>query len=199
METLAPNTEDIKRALRTIIRYIGEDPDREGLKGTPDRIIRMWREIFRGYDPVQKPKITTFANDEQSEDIVFDSGDYYSMCEHHILPFFGRYYFAYIPRKDGRILGISKVARIVGYCAARLQLQERLARQIVQMLSDALDNRILGMALVMKGQHLCKSMRGVKNPGKMTVSCLTGIFRDDAMLRKEFYDLIKTQDGNTLS
>ena len=111
-----------------LIRAIGEDPDREGLIGTPDRIMRMWKEIFRGYDPAQKPKITTFANEEGMSDIVFDCGDYYSMCEHHILPFFGRYYFAYIPSPKGRILGISKVARVVGYCAARLQLQERLAR-----------------------------------------------------------------------
>ena len=126
MEAITPNAEDIIGALKTLIRAIGEDPDREGLIGTPDRIMRMWKEIFRGYDPAQKPKITTFANEEGMSDIVFDCGDYYSMCEHHILPFFGRYYFAYIPSPKGRILGISKVARVVGYCAARLQLQERL-------------------------------------------------------------------------
>ena len=131
MEAITPNAEDIIGALKTLIRAIGEDPDREGLIGTPDRIMRMWKEIFRGYDPAQKPKITTFANEEGMSDIVFDCGDYYSMCEHHILPFFGRYYFAYIPSPKGRILGISKVARVVGYCAARLQLQERLARDIV--------------------------------------------------------------------
>jgi GTP cyclohydrolase I len=129
MEAITPNAEDIIGALKTLIRAIGEDPDREGLIGTPDRIMRMWKEIFRGYDPKQKPKITTFANEEGMSDIVFDCGDYYSMCEHHILPFFGRYYFAYIPSPKGRILGISKVARVVGYCAARLQLQERLEQR----------------------------------------------------------------------
>ena len=85
MEAITPNAEDIIGALKTLIRAIGEDPDREGLIGTPDRIMRMWKEIFRGYDPAQKPKITTFANEEGLSDIVFDCGDYYSMCEHHIL------------------------------------------------------------------------------------------------------------------
>lgn len=186
--------EDVEKALQTLLSYIGEDPSREGLKGTPDRIIRMWGEIFRGYDPSQKPKITTFENDEHSTDMVFDSGDYYSMCEHHVLPFFGKYYFAYVPSPDGRILGISKIARVVGYCAARLQLQERLAIDIVKMLDDALSGKVLGFAIVMKGQHLCKTMRGVRNKGKMTVSHFTGIFKDDSEKRNEFYKLIDLQD-----
>ena len=193
MENIAPNPKDIESALRTLIRAIGEDPDREGLQGTPDRIMRMWKEIFRGYDPSQKPKITTFANEDHTTDIVFDAGDYYSMCEHHILPFFGKYYYAYIPAPDGRILGISKVARVVGYCAARLQLQERLAADIVAMLTEALDGKVLGMALVMKGKHLCKSMRGVRNDGNMTVAHLEGLFKTDKECRDEFYKLIDMQ------
>lgn len=208
METITPNTENTRceiipevsekeaqEALRLLLRYIGEDPDREGLKGTPDRIIRMWREIFRGYNPVEKPKITTFENEDKLTDLVFDCGDFYSMCEHHILPFFGRYYFAYIPAPEGRILGISKVARVVGYCAAKLQLQERLARDIIAMLSDALENRALGFAIVMKGSHLCKSMRGVKNAGKMSVAHFTGVFKLNPELRKEFYKLIDLNNG----
>lgn len=190
METIITDTKDIERTIRKILAYIGEDAGREGLLGTPDRIVRMWREIFRGYDPKQKPKITTFANDMKTEDIVFDSGDYYSMCEHHMMPFFGRYYFAYIPSPTGRILGISKVARVVGYCSARLQLQERLAKDIVTMLSDALDNDVQGMAIVMKGTHLCKTMRGVKSNGQMTVAHLSGIFKENADARREFYKLI---------
>lgn len=190
METIITDTKDIERTIREILAYIGEDAGREGLLGTPDRIVRMWREIFRGYDPKQKPKITTFANDMKTEDIVFDSGDYYSMCEHHMMPFFGKYYFAYIPSPTGRILGISKVARVVGYCSARLQLQERLAKDIVTMLSDALDNDVQGMAIVMKGTHLCKTMRGVKSNGQMTVAHLSGIFKENADARREFYKLI---------
>lgn len=194
METLTPNAQDVKSAIRTILSYIGENPDRPGLAETPDRIVRMFGEIFRGYNPEQKPKITTFENEEHSSEIIFDSGEFYSMCEHHILPFFGRYYFAYIPSTDGRILGISKVARVVGYCAARLQLQERLAQQILTMLSEALDNNCLGMAIVMKGQHLCKTMRGVKNPGAMCVTYSTGEFKNPEKQRA-FHNLIRLQDG----
>lgn len=193
MENITTNPEDVKRAIRTLIAYIGEDPDREGLIETPDRILRMWKEIFRGYDESQKPKITTFFNTEHSTDLVFDTGNYYSMCEHHVLPFFGQYYFAYIPSENGRILGISKIARVVGYCAARMQLQERLARDIINMLSDALNNEHQGMAIVMKGQHLCKTMRGAKSNGNMTVSSLTGNFQTNEVLRREFYKLIDLQ------
>lgn len=193
MENITTNPEDIKRAIRTIIAAIGEDPDREGLKDTPDRIMRMWKEIFRGYDPSQKPKITTFANEDGVSEMVFDSGDYYSMCEHHILPFFGKYYFAYIPSPKGRILGISKVARVVGYCAARMQLQERLAKDVVAMLSDALNGEAQGFAIVMKGKHLCKSMRGARNDGNMSVSYFTGVFNDVPALKTEFYKLIDLQ------
>lgn len=186
--------EEAEKAIKTLLSYIGENPDREGLKETPDRIIRMWDEIFRGYDPNKKPKITTFGNEDNSTDMVFDSGDYYSMCEHHVLPFFGKYYFAYIPSPDGRILGISKVARVVGYCAAKLQLQERLAIDIVKTLDDALGGTALGFAIVMKGQHLCKTMRGVRNNGKMTVSHFTGLFKDEPDKRNEFYKLIDLQN-----
>lgn len=184
-----------RQHIRELLKMIGEDPDREGLIGTPDRILRMWKEIFRGYDPAQKPKITTFDNEDGITDIVFDSGDYYSMCEHHILPFFGKYYFAYIPSSDGRILGISKVARVIGYCAAKMQLQERLAKEAVEMLSESLNHNHQGMALVMKGTHLCKTMRGVKNQGKMSVAYLSGCFKTNPEARKEFYKLIDLQDG----
>ena len=201
MEAITPNSKNTRykiskstahKYIRRLIEYIGENPDREGLLGTPDRILRMWKEIFRGYNPAEKPKITTFLNEEGYTDMVFDSGDYFSMCEHHILPFFGRYYFAYIPSKDGRILGISKVARVVGYCSAKMQLQERLAKEIVEMLTEALGGECQGMALVMKGTHLCKSMRGVKNQGPMTVAYLSGAFQLPEV-RNEFYHLINTQ------
>ena len=154
---------------------------------------KQHKEIFRGYDETQKPRITTFKNDEHTEQMIFDTGDYYSMCEHHILPFFGKYYFAYIPNKNGKILGISKIARVVGYCAARLQLQERLAENILDMLEAALGN-CQGMAIVMRGQHMCKSMRGAKNQGQMTVALLRGLFKENADLRMEFYKLIDMQE-----
>lgn len=191
METITPNPQDIERAIRLLITAIGEDPDREGLKDTPDRIMRMWKEIFRGYDESQKPKITTFKNNLKEEEMVYDEGEYYSMCEHHILPFFGRYYFAYIPSPEGRILGISKIARVVGYCAARLQLQEKLAHDIIDMLSEALDGKALGFAIVLKGTHMCKSMRGVRNRGEMKVSYFTGVFKTNRQLRNEFFMMMK--------
>lgn len=185
--------EQLKDAIRTILLYIGEDPEREGLCNTPDRILRMYDEIFRGYHKKNKPRITTFTNSAHSEEMVFDCGDYYSMCEHHILPFFGKYYFAYIPSAEGRILGISKVSRVVGYCAARLQLQERLCREVVEMLSDALGDTAQGFAIMMKGSHLCKSMRGTRNKGEMTVTYFTGCFKKKAQLRNEFYNIVKMQ------
>lgn len=199
METITSNPQDPKRtitpdeardAIRTLIDYIGGDTESEGLIDTPARIVRMWQEIFRGYNPDAKPAITTFENVAHSSDMIFDEGDYYSMCEHHMLPFFGEYYFAYIPSPTGRILGISKVARVVGYCAARLQLQERLGHDIVDMLSDALGGDALGFAIVLKGQHMCKSMRGIKNKGKMTTSYFTGAFEQNPQLRNEFYNMI---------
>lgn len=184
--------EQLKEAIRTILLYIGEDPSREGLRNTPDRILRMYDEIFRGYDAQRKPRITTFTNSAHSEEMVFDCGDYYSMCEHHILPFFGQYYLAYIPSAEGRILGISKVSRVVGYCAARLQLQERLCREIVEMLEEALKGTAQGFAIVMKGRHMCKSMRGTRNKGEMSVAYFTGCFKKKAQLRNEFYNFINT-------
>jgi GTP cyclohydrolase I len=176
-----------------LLTAIGEDPDREGLIGTPDRIARMYREIFRGYDAAQRPKITTFPNESGYTGMVFDSGDYYSMCEHHMLPFFGRYYFAYIPSAEGRILGISKVARVVGYCAARLQLQERLCKDIIDMISEALGGTAHGFAILLRGKHMCKSMRGVRNKGEMSTVYFTGDFRKKTQLRNEFYNLVKLQ------
>lgn len=197
MATIITDAEDTKGKMKKVeqlvydlLLAIGENPEREGLLDTPLRIAKMYQEIFRGYDPAQKPKITTFANDMHSTDIVFDCGNYYSMCEHHMMPFFGKYYFAYIPSANGKILGISKVARVVNYCSARLQLQERLARDIVGMLSQALDNDVQGMAIVMRGTHLCKTMRGVKSNGQMTVAHLSGIFKDNNDARTEFYKLI---------
>ena len=152
MEAKFTNTKDIERAVKSLLQSIGEDPERDGLKETPNRIARMFQEIFRGYDENQKPKITTFANENNTEEMVFDSGDYYSICEHHMMPFFGKYCIAYIPNKDGQILGISKIGRVVDYCAARLQLQERLAMNIVEMLEDALKCRYpaRGFAIMMK-------------------------------------------------
>lgn len=190
LNTHGVSEDELRKALRTILTAIGDDPDREGLKDTPDRVLRMWKEIYRGYNPEDAPKITTFNNDAHMDEMVCDSGDFYSVCEHHMMPFFGQYYFAYIPNPNGKILGISKVARVVGFCAAKLQLQERLASDIIEMLDEALDHKALGFAIVLKGMHMCKSMRGVKNKGNMCVSLFTGVFKEDPSARSEFYQMM---------
>lgn len=181
--------------MRELLLAIGENPERTGLLETPDRVARMFSEIYRGYDPAQQPKITTFPNGEDGivyNSMVVDTGSYYSCCEHHMMPFFGKYYFAYLPNPKGRILGISKIGRVVDYCAAKLQVQERLVHEVVQMLADALgeENAPLGIALVMRGQHLCKTMRGARKEGEMVSSCLTGLFETDAAVRAEFMNII---------
>lgn len=181
----------IECLIRRLLVEIGEDPDREGLKGTPDRVCRMFKEVFRGYDPAQKPKITTFDNGKDGivyDNMVVDSGDFVSKCEHHMVFFWGKYWFAYIPNPKGKILGLSKIARVVDYCAARLQLQERLVHDVIEMLKDALGKEYppLGIALVMKAHHGCKEFRGVKKKGVMTASYIDGLFKTDGIVREEF-------------
>ncbi len=187
--------ETVEDCIRTIFQYIGEDPNRLGLQGTPDRIVRMFDEIFRGYKEEDKPKITVFQNGDDGlvyDGMIVDSGSFYSCCEHHMMPFFGTYWFAYLPNPKGKILGISKVGRVIDYCAAKLQVQERLTRDVVQMLTEALgdEHPPLGMALVMKGTHLCKTMRGARKEGMMTSSYLTGRFKSSAALRSEFLKMV---------
>ncbi len=185
----------IAQLVEELLGLIGENAQRTGLKETPQRVARMLGEIYRGYDPAQKPKITTFPNGEDGivyDSMVVDTGDFYSCCEHHMMPFFGKYYFAYLPNPNGKILGISKIGRVVDYCAAKLQVQERLTHEVVEMLGEALggDNPPLGIALVMRGEHLCKTMRGARKKGEMVSSCLTGLFQTDSALRAEFMNIV---------
>lgn len=186
---------DFEATVRHFLELIGENPDRAGLVGTPDRIRRMCKELFRGYDPTQKPKITVFDNGNDGivyDSMVVDSGKFCSQCEHHCMPFWGKYWFAYIPNPKGKILGLSKIARVVDYCAARLQIQERLVHDVVAMLTDALGKEYppLGVALVMKAHHGCKEFRGVKKEGIMTSSFLSGTFRKEGALRQEFMQFV---------
>lgn len=183
----------IEGLIRQLLIEIGEDPDREGLKGTPDRIRRMFKEIFRGYDPEQKPKITTFPNGMDGityNSMIIERVPFYSLCEHHAKDFFGQCWFGYIPAPKGRILGISKIGRAVDYCAAKLQVQERLGHDIVKMLEEALTidgaPAPRGIALVMKGRHMCQEARGARKPGIMTTCIMKGAFLDDAIVREEF-------------
>jgi|6_EtaG_2_1085325.scaffolds.fasta_scaffold02207_15 GTP cyclohydrolase I len=178
-----------------VLEYLGEDPTRQGLVNTPKRVINSYKELFRGYDEKQLPDITIFDNGNDNivyDEMIIDTGDYYSHCEHHMLPFFGKYWFAYIPSEKGKILGLSKISRVVDYFSAKLQVQERLTGEIVDYIWKALNEPSpLGMALIMKGEHLCKTMRGAKKKGIMTTSVMKGVFKDKAVVRQEFLSLIK--------
>lgn len=187
--------EQAQQNIIELLQYIGEDPNREGLKDTPKRILKMWKEIFRGYDKSQAPKITVFQNGMDGiiyDSMIVDSGDYYSLCEHHAMPFFGKYWFAYIPHPKGKILGLSKIARVVDYCAAKLQIQERFVSDVVSLIQKALGTEYppLGIAFIVKGRHLCKEMRGARKQGEMVCSYLTGNFKTNPALRAELMQLI---------
>jgi GTP cyclohydrolase I len=180
-----------KDIVKLMLHAIGEDPFREGLKDTPERVVKMWKETYRGYDKEQKPKITVFPNNGDGinyDQMITDSGYFFSYCEHHMVPFFGTYYFGYIPGE--KVLGLSKVARVVDYHSAKLQVQERLVKDIVDELESVLKPQAIG--LVLKARHLCKEMRGVKKiNGEMTTSDLRGKFRDEPETRAEFLNLMK--------
>jgi len=197
MKTNNPiQAKESEKVIRQLLKEIGENPEREGLQGTPERVVRMWGELFKGYDPQQAPKITTFRNGNDGiiyDQMIVDTGTFHSQCEHHMLPFFGRYWFAYIPHPKGKLLGLSKIARTVDYFSAKLQIQERLVAEIVRYIEKALDDTYppLGIALMMQGEHLCKTMRGAKKQGTMTTTRLTGIFIEKQEVRQEFLNLTK--------
>lgn len=180
----------LRRAVRDILEAVGEDPEREGLRETPDRVARMYGEIFSGLssDPMEHLKI--FSEEGKHDELVFVKDiPLYSVCEHHLLPFIGRAHIAYIPR-DGRIIGLSKFARIVDCFARRPQVQERLTGQIADFLYDNL--RPQGVAVFIQAEHLCMTMRGARAAGTVTeTSALRGCMRSDARTRAEVTALLK--------
>lgn len=193
----ANNDKDAEEIVVRFLEYIGENPNRPGLKETPKRVVKMWKELYEGYDMANAPKITTFQNGEDGiacEDMVFDTGTVWSNCEHHTVPFVGNYVFAYVPHPKGKILGLSKIARVARFCAHKLQLQERLVSDIVDMLWDALTKDCeyppLGMAMSMRSVHTCKTMRGVKMGGDMASTHVRGVFKDNATVRAEFTSFV---------
>jgi GTP cyclohydrolase I len=179
----------IQRAIRMIIEGIGDDPDREGVVDTPRRVADMYEEIFGGVgkDPVDVISVVKGA--DHDEMIMVKDIPLTALCEHHMLPFNGKAHVAYIPNKDGRITGLSKVARVVDVCSKRLQVQERLTTQVADAIEQALEPR--GVFVVIEAEHLCMTMRGVKKPGSMTVtSAVRGLFRSDERTRQEAISLI---------
>ena len=180
--------ERIERAVREILIAIGEDPDREGLLETPKRVARMYEEVFMGLenDPEQYLKI--FNEEKNEEMVVVRDIPLYSMCEHHLLPFVGKAHIVYIPG-SGKVIGLSKLARIVDNFARRPQIQERLTSQIADFLMEHLEPQ--GVAVVIEAEHLCMTMRGARAAGaKTTTSALRGSMRSDARTRSEALSLI---------
>jgi GTP cyclohydrolase I len=172
------DVERVKAAVREILEAIGEDPDRDGLLDTPARVARMYQETCAGLheDPLRHLKVTFDA--DHDEMIMVRDIPIYSMCEHHLVPFFGKAHVAYIPNEDGRITGLSKLARLADGFARRPQVQERLTTQIADAMDDILQAR--GVLVVIEAEHLCMAMRGVRTPGSSTVtSAVRGIFRND--------------------
>ena len=176
--------ENIELAVRSILANVGEDPERQGLEGTPDRIARMYTEIFGGYD-VDLNKLVNGALFDVAYDemIVVKDIEFYSMCEHHMLPFYGRAHVAYIPSE--KVIGLSKIPRIVEMFARRLQVQERMTRQIADTIEDILIPQ--GVAVVIEGNHMCSMMRGVKKQqASMVTSAMLGCFKKSDKTRNEF-------------
>ena len=175
--------------VRRLLEMIGEDPAREGLLKTPDRVARAWDEITVGYDhhPGKMVRGALFKSESQEMVVVSDI-DFYSMCEHHMLPFFGKAYVAYIP--NGNIVGLSKIARVVEAYARRLQVQERMTRQIAECLMENLEP--LGVAVVLKASHLCMMMRGIQKQNSYAITSeMLGGFKTKSKTRAEFLQLIR--------
>lgn len=185
--------EAILKATRQVLVAIGEDPERDGLQRTPDRVARMYEELLSGYrtDPLAQINDALFDVTYDEMVIVRDI-ELYSLCEHHMLPFIGRAHVAYIPH--GRVLGLSKIPRIVDLFSRRLQIQERMTRQIADFLEELLHPH--GVAVVVEALHLCAMMRGVKkHDARMTTSAMSGIFRKSLATRGEFLDNISRGAG----
>ncbi|GAP11175.1 GTP cyclohydrolase I [Bellilinea caldifistulae] len=180
--------ETIRQNVESILKAVGENPERDGLKRTPERVARMYEELLAGYrtDPVALVNDALFEVDYDEMVIVRDI-EFYSLCEHHMLPFLGRAHVAYIPR--GRVIGLSKIPRIVDMFARRLQVQERMTRQIADFLQEVLHPR--GVAVVIEAIHMCSMIRGVKkHDSRMTTSSMLGAFRNNMATRMEFLDNI---------
>jgi GTP cyclohydrolase I len=174
----------IEAAVREILAAIGEDPDRDGLQDTPGRVARMYGEIFGGLEIEPGAVLNVTFEADHDEMVLVKDIPFHSTCEHHLVPFIGKAHVAYIPNEDGRITGLSKLARLVEGFAKRPQVQERITTQVADTIERVLEPR--GVLVVLEAEHLCMSMRGVNKPGATTVtSAVRGLFRDDARTRAE--------------
>ena len=181
--------ERIAKAVQEILCAIGEDPDRDGLKDTPQRVARYFAEVTEGLDENPGDHLNKTFEVDHDELIVVRDITFYSICEHHLVPFFGKAHVAYLPKKGGRITGLSKLARLVDGYAKRPQVQERLTGQIADAIEEKLDPQ--GVAVIREAEHMCMAMRGIKKPGSRTMtSSMRGQFRENASTRQEVLRLI---------
>ncbi|MFC1952474.1 GTP cyclohydrolase I FolE [Chloroflexota bacterium] len=180
----------IEAAVTSIIKAIGENPEREGLVDTPKRIAEMYAELFMGLDKGPKDELTVGFEVGHREMVIVRDIPFYSMCEHHLLPFYGVAHIGYIPNADGRVVGLSKLARVVEIVASRPQLQERMTAEIADAVADGLKPD--GVGVVIQAEHMCMIMRGIKKPGSNIItSALRGTFRRRTATRSEFFSLIQ--------
>jgi GTP cyclohydrolase IA len=187
---MAENRASVEEAVRVLLRHCGEDPSREGLASTPVRVAKSLEFLTRGYD--EDPKVAIngalFTEEDYQEMILCKNLDFYSLCEHHLLPFFGKAHIAYLPNR--RIVGLSKIARMVEIYARRLQVQERMTTQIAHTIMEEIEP--LGVAVVLEAEHLCMRMRGVeKQNSYVTTSAMLGVFRTNHETRQEFMNLLR--------
>ena len=181
--------EKLVAAGRLILEAIGEDPEREGLRETPERMARMYEEVFSALRSEPGDAITTVFTEEYDEIVVVKDIPFFSMCEHHLLPFTGKAHTAYMP--DGKVLGVSKLARAVDAFAKRPQVQERLTNQVADLIERAAEPR--GVVVVLEATHTCMTIRGVRKPGSIVItSAVRGIFRENLATRNEVMNLIRT-------
>ena len=185
------NKNSIKKITTQLLKEIGEDPTREGLQKTPERVAKAWKFLSQGYRQDIKKIINGAVFKEKYDQMVAVKDiEFYSMCEHHLLPFFGVAHIAYIP--NGKIIGLSKIPRVLDMFARRLQVQERMTQEVASMLNETLEPK--GVAVIIEAQHMCMQMRGVeKKNSYMSTSEMLGIFREDDKTRKEFLDIVKLQ------
>jgi GTP cyclohydrolase I len=185
------NQKKIEKAVKMILEAIGENPKRSGIKDTPARVARMYAELFEGLHRDPARELTVFHEADHEEMIMVKDIPFYSMCEHHLVPFIGKAHVVYIPTK-GKVTGLSKLVRVVECYAKRPQVQERLTSQIADTLMEGLKPR--GVLVIIEAEHLCMSMRGVKKPGSLTVtSAVRGIFRKNQATKMEALELIKSK------
>ncbi|MDF0726217.1 GTP cyclohydrolase I FolE [Cytobacillus sp. S13-E01] len=183
------NHAQIEQAVKLIIEAIGEDPNREGLLDTPKRVAKMYAEVFSGINEDPKEHFKTIFGEDHEELVLVKDIQFYSMCEHHLVPFYGAAHVAYIP-KGGRVTGLSKLARAVEAVAKRPQLQERITSTIADSIVESLDP--YGVMVIVEAEHMCMTMRGVKKPGAKTVtSAVRGIFKTDTAARAEVLSFLK--------